>query len=321
MASASSRTPASFASAKRLTKRALASAGIVPLAFRNRSFILMFHHVGIGDMPAEAFAELLDTLGGWFHFGRMDDFLQQTPNVLWLRKPTVFMTFDDGLRNNFTVAYPELQKRSIPATFYVCPKLIDQKAWIWTHEMRARLSSLPIDSLERLSHDLFGSSLRSDEIISRMKELTSAKRQSLESKIRLATPAFKPTDEQANAYDLMGWDDLSKLDSDLITIGSHSMTHTMLDSVTAEDAEYEAAASRAALESVLNREVVHFCYPSGRYGNAAEAVVRRIYRTATTTELGHLPSSGASDPYRLPRVPACSDFGDMAWLLCRVATG
>lgn len=320
MASTNSTKRASNISVKRLAKRALAFAGIVPLGFRRRSFVLMFHHVGVADMPADAFAELLDTLGRWFHFGRMDD-LSESSNSAWLRKPTVFMTFDDGLRNNFTVAYPELQKRSIPATFYVCPKLIDAKAWIWTHEMRARLSSLPIGSREQLSRDLFGSCLQSDEVISHMKKLPTATRQSLESKIRLATSAFKPTEEQAKAFDLMGWDDLAELDADLITIGSHSMTHTMLDSATAEEAEYEVAASRTALERELNREVVHFCYPAGRYGNAAEAVVGRIYLTAVSTEVGPLPSSGAINPHRLPRVPGCSDFGDMAWLLYRVATG
>jgi peptidoglycan/xylan/chitin deacetylase (PgdA/CDA1 family) len=187
--------------------------------------------------------------------------------------------------------------------------------------MRTRLGSLSTDARQRLTQDLFGSGMSSDEMISRMKKLTTARREALESQIRLATPEFKPTPEQTNAFDLMGWRDLAELDPELITIGSHSMTHTMLDSVTPAEAEYEAAASRAHLERVLSREVVHFCYPSGQYGKTAEAVVRRIYGTATTTELGRLPSSGPIDPYRLPRVPGCSDFGDMAWLLYRVAAG
>ncbi len=320
MASTSAPRTISIASAKRFTKRALASAGVVPLAFRNRSFILMFHHVGVGDMPTEAFTELLDTLGSWFRFGHMDDLLDEGGNNAWRREPTVFMTFDDGLRNNFTVAYPELRKRSIPATFYVCPKLLDSKAWIWTHEVRARLGSLSMERRSQLSNSLFGSPLSSDEMVSQMKRLATAVRQTFESKIRLATPEFRPTAHHANAYDLMAWDDLIELDPDLITIGSHSMTHTMLDSIAADELEYEAAASRTALESALDREVAHFCYPSGRYGNAAEAVVKRVYRTAVTTEVGALAQADRIDPYRLPRVPGCSDFGDMAWLLYRVAT-
>lgn len=321
MASTLSTRPAGIASVKRFTKRALASAGIIPMAFRSRSFILMFHHVGVADMPTAAFVELLDTLPRWFQFGRMDDFLQDASDAAWRRKPTVFLTFDDGLRNNFKVAYPELRKRSIPATFYVCPELIGTGAWIWTHDVRARLKSLSTDAHDRLSQAIFGSSLRSDEVVSRMKALAPSARQSLESRIRSATPDFKPTADQANAFDLMGWGELAELDADLITIGSHSMTHAMLDSLSAEEAEYEAAASRTALETALNREVVHFCYPSGRYGKVAEAAVKRIYRTSVTTEVGPLPSSGAIDTYRLPRVSGCSDFGDMAWLLYRVATG
>src|SRR5687768_5357087 len=54
----------------------------------------------------------------------------------------VALTFDDGLRNNIAVAYPILRKLEIPATFFVCPGLIDRGAWLWTHEARRRLARL-----------------------------------------------------------------------------------------------------------------------------------------------------------------------------------
>src|SRR5204863_2988069 len=41
--------------------------------------------------------------------------------------------FDDGARNNVSVAYPILRSLGIPATFFVCPGLIEERKWIWTH--------------------------------------------------------------------------------------------------------------------------------------------------------------------------------------------
>src|SRR5688572_61567 len=39
------------------------------------------------------------------------------------------ITFDDGLRSNMLVAYPILRALGIPATFFVCPGLIEERRW------------------------------------------------------------------------------------------------------------------------------------------------------------------------------------------------
>ena len=49
----------------------------------------------------------------------------------------VALTFDDGLRSNVEVAYPLLHRLALPATFFVCPGLVDRAKWLWTHERAA----------------------------------------------------------------------------------------------------------------------------------------------------------------------------------------
>lgn len=264
-------------------------------------------------MPARKFEELLDRLAQWFQFRAIDDLAVGVKSGNG--RPSLYLTFDDGLRNNFTVAYPILRKRSIPAAFYVCPQLIESKSWLWTHEMRERLRSLSPELRTRVSRDLFQADLPPNAIIARMKQLSLADRHRAETGIRGATPAFVPSDAQRQAFDVMDWDELRTLDPGLITIGSHSMTHAMLHSATAEEAEYEVAASRATLESKLDRAVAHFCYPAGHIGPVAEAVVRRTYRTSVTVTTGTLPPIPA-DLHRLPRVGACPEYWRMAWMLC-----
>src|SRR5436309_15811972 len=63
----------------------------------------------------------------------------------------VALTFDDGLRSNVEVAYPILCKLGLSATFFVCPGLIDREQWLWNHEARQRLLSLPPAAFEELA--------------------------------------------------------------------------------------------------------------------------------------------------------------------------
>ena len=94
------------------------------------------------------------------------------------------------------------------------------------------------------------------------------------------------------------------------------MGHAMVDTLTPEQAEYEIVESRRALERRLNREVMHFCYPNGQLGPAAEPFVRLTYRTATTTAGYRLPVDGIN-LHRLPRLGAQSNSECMLWRLSR----
>jgi peptidoglycan/xylan/chitin deacetylase (PgdA/CDA1 family) len=72
----------------------------------------------------------------------------------------------------------------------------------------------------------------------------------------------------AGAADLhLTWDDVRRLAQDpLITIGSHTMTHPHLPTLTDAEAHREIAESRNIIQSQLNAPVDFFCYPSGNFG-------------------------------------------------------
>lgn len=63
---------------------------------------------------------------------------------------------------------------------------------------------------------------------------------------------------------------LKELPSDVVTIGSHTMTHPVLPKIDAEQLRRELAGSRRKLESMLNREVKQLSFP---YGSFDERVV------------------------------------------------
>jgi len=48
-----------------------------------------------------------------------------------LRKRGVAITFDDGYRDNYELAYPVLRAHAAPAIFFLCPGLIDRSTLGW----------------------------------------------------------------------------------------------------------------------------------------------------------------------------------------------
>ena len=87
-----------------------------------------------------------------------------------------------------------------------------------------------------------------------------------------------------------------------MTIGSHSLTHAAMPSLTDGVLADEVNQSADRLEALTGVPVRHFSYPYGRRGPREVAAVRQRYRTAVTTAC-RLVDAGA-DPHDLPRIDA-----------------
>jgi peptidoglycan/xylan/chitin deacetylase (PgdA/CDA1 family) len=210
----------------------------------------------------------------------------------------VVLTFDDGLRSNFTVAYSILHRLGLPATFFVCPGLIESGRWLWNHEARQRLLSLQAPARSSLAR-LLDAPEQVEPFIDWMKAMKAAARKAVEQTLRDATPGFRPSQAQREHFDLADWNELRSLDPRIAGIGSHGMTHALLTSLDPLSVERELAGSRLAIESQLGREAAFFCYPNGDYDDVSLAAARRHYRAAVTTKPGKVAPE--CDPHRLPR--------------------
>jgi peptidoglycan/xylan/chitin deacetylase (PgdA/CDA1 family) len=89
----------------------------------------------------------------------------------------------------------------------------------------------------------------------------------------------------------------------LVSVGSHTHTHALLDRVTPAEASDELDRSSKLIEDRLGVPARHFAYPKALLGSpAAEAEVRRRFATAAIA--GTRPNRpGRTDPHRLHRSP------------------
>lgn len=86
-----------------------------------------------------------------------------------------------------------------------------------------------------------------------------------------------------------------------MTIGSHTVAHEDLAIIPVGRQTKELADSKSFLKNLLGKDVVDFCYPSGKYSPLTLIIAKQLgYKTGTTTKYGLAELS--SDMLQLPRV-------------------
>jgi len=90
----------------------------------------------------------------------------------------------------------------------------------------------------------------------------------------------------------------------LVTVGSHTHRHAVMDKVSVAEATDELRRSKELIEDRLGVPAHHFAYPKGvvAASPAVEAVVAGHFRSAAVADSG-VNRYGATDPHRLDRTP------------------
>lgn len=278
--------------------------------------VMMLHAVGGQAYPEAELEALLAWLSRRFRVVPLGELVGKLEGGA-APDGEVSLTFDDGLRNHASVVYPLLRRFGVPATFFVCPGLLDGGGWLWNQEARERLRVLWPDEPARqaLIRRLGAPASSVDGCVDWLKGRPLAERRRAEEAIREATPSFSPTSAQRAACDLMGWDELRALDPSLVTVGSHSLTHPILPTLDDAELDHEVGESRRRLEQGLGRKAELFCFPNGSHDARVCARVEASYRAAVTTVPG---AARQGDPlHRIPRIPVDPPLDRMSWRMHR----
>lgn len=102
--------------------------------------------------------------------------------------------------------------------------------------------------------------------------------------------------------ELLTWDQIARLHSEGVEVGSHTRRHPTLRGLTAERLAEELEGSRELLGRRLGLAPSSFAYPYGAIDDAAVAKAAAYYAWACTTELA--PLGHDVSPHRLPRLDA-----------------
>lgn len=306
------------------TIRGLVGAPLRPLArwlTRDRVRILFYHRFAArsrrGRLGADVLEGQLRHLRRHFNLVRLADVAAalKTRSPLPVRPAVV--TVDDGYVDFAEHAYPVLRRLGIPATLFVVSEAAVAGRWLWFDALRfaienakarelrfdfaSRRFALPLASdvaRERAWHALgdLGLAIGCDERSRLVDEVARAG--------ECPVPSRPPT--EFAAIDVAG---LRALDPELVEIGSHGATHTVLSRCADAQLREEVGGSRSVLEQALARPVVSFCIPNGLpddYDARVLAAVEAAGYECAVTSHGGLVSRRppGTERFRLPRFGA-----------------
>jgi peptidoglycan/xylan/chitin deacetylase (PgdA/CDA1 family) len=100
------------------------------------------------------------------------------------------------------------------------------------------------------------------------------------------TAQWRDQPEAVAGAPLMDWRELQALLAIGMSLGAHSLTHTRLPAISADDAEREIVGSKRTIEDRCGVAVTTFAYPYGARTDAIEQLAAQHYRLAFGTRLG-----------------------------------
>lgn len=252
---------------------------------RNRGGVIINGHT----LTRSQMGLQLEVLGRWFDFISLEELpdRQRSP----AKRPFCLLTFDDGKRNHLTEIAPELERRRVPAVFYVTTEPLSTGTWFW-FDRRAEL----VKRLGRCPKEL---------------ELAELKRlpfnRLTERLDRLGTLRNSPHGDGPEEYQPLTWAEVRDLARRGFHIGAHGFTHAILTNETPARARAEIEESLARVGAELGTRCTSFAFPNGNYTPQLAQHARHCGATTImTTEPMWVQEH--SPRWRLPRIQLSGGF-------------
>ena len=206
----------------------------------------------------------------------LDELIDQVECGLPWREPAMFLTFDDGYRDNFDLAVPILSERKAPATFFVPTAFLNSPRLPWWDHVACVIKQTTARRLVVERHSKGDPSPLEIDLqnMSCSAAIMKIIRAFLDETIidevwfldQLAARAMVEIDSEGLGRKLfMTWSHVRQLaDSDTgLTIGSHAHSHRKLATLDDETQSHELAGSKQILEAQLGRSIKAMAYPYG----------------------------------------------------------
>jgi peptidoglycan/xylan/chitin deacetylase (PgdA/CDA1 family) len=186
----------------------------------------------------------------------------------------VLITFDDGYRDNFELAYPVLRAHGVSATFFVTTGFLGRARVSWWDEIAwmVRTSErdvLPAGGPLPAPLDLRDRSAARREVLRRFKALPGDRTEPFLDGLARATGTGRcPPDEADGIW--MTWDMAREMRDGGMVFGGHTVDHAVMSGLPHDQQERQIRGCADALRAQLGEPMRWFSYPVGLPGSYDE---------------------------------------------------
>jgi peptidoglycan/xylan/chitin deacetylase (PgdA/CDA1 family) len=255
--------------------------------------VLVFAYHRIGEPGATALDRALfsaspeELEGHVSHLSRHCELidLDELPAALRSRRGRrVLVTFDDGYRDNYELAFPILRAAGVPAVFFLATGFLDRPRLSWWDEL-AWMGAGPAEvaAYKRLPAD------QAEALLDRVGERTGRGRAGA---------------AEADGV-WMTWSHAREMRDAGMSFGGHTVDHPILASLSADRQEDEVHGCAGRLADELGIAMRAFSYPVGSpdaFDATTSALVRGAGCEAAFALGGGHARPGRTDPLAIPRM-------------------
>lgn len=245
-------------------------------------------------------------LGSRFRILSIEDAIAEIKAKGQLDHPTACITFDDGCRAVYDLAFPVLKKLNASATVYLPTEWINRNMtpwWILLKNIFLRWEPHRIPLETALKRIGFEASFN-QAITAHNDKLRHALASKLENRLRpkpsdeieleiekIKTALDIDLDGNLQGNDPMTWDQIREMSAAGSRFGAHTRTHINLKYADKKTAEKEIIESKKEIEERLSVDVCGFAYPYGLdldvYAKLVETLEKNGFDYACTAAYGN----------------------------------
>jgi peptidoglycan/xylan/chitin deacetylase (PgdA/CDA1 family) len=257
---------------------------------RNSLAVLCYHRVLDAGDPSRAsmdpalvtslhvFERQMEIISQRFHPITLSETLRWIDGQSTLPPHSVLITFDDGVADTYTNAFPVMRRLGIPGVVFLATGFIGTRERHWADAVHERVAAR-------------SGSQTAVRVVERLKTMPSTRRRE----------CLQDMITTCDSIPNLTWDQVEEMARHGFEFGSHTRRHVILPHESEETIREELDASAEAIELRLRRRPVAFAYPDGQFDDRALRLVGESgCRLAVTCDEGFV--SRRSRHLALPRL-------------------
>lgn len=278
--------------------------------------VLLYHEVLPDDVNLPAWTIVRESSFRWqmqyictyFDIISMDQALERISGKQKAKRPFAVVTFDDGYKGISHCVLPVMESMGLPFVVYVATQAVLSNSLYWYDKIINLMSiqkNVQIALCQGGRMKCFRINHRVRDII-RWKEvqrlLSTLKKMPQAEREKNVNSILEKFAGNGSALEMLNPEELSDLaKSELVTIGSHTHRHELLDQICPDDIRETLDTANKHLIRITGCPPKHFAYPNGNFNECVKReVLKAGYETAVTTIYGIWTNQTC--PLEIPRL-------------------